>query len=282
MAEPKIGLVREDHHLHTGRIFSSLFEESNFSDVTLACEDNKQIRAHKVVISSGSQFFNNVLLQNPHPNPLIYLKISYAALQAILQFIYLGQCQVELGEVEGFLAIARELQVEGIAGKGEANSQEIWQEKEKLIDQKENGAEEHKYENLLQNVVGTYLKAEEQNMLKGSDVQPFQYHDIPKPFQCDECGKGFLQEKSLNNHKKSHKLKRIPKFEHKDTGDSEYLKYYRAGTGKRFYDQQYFTYRLNMGGSANRTHYEKRNYRCLRRGCPVRVVSAVHPRRRDV
>ena len=46
----------------------------DFTDVTLATEDDKQIIAHKVIVSSGSEFFRNLLIKNPHKNPLTYLK----------------------------------------------------------------------------------------------------------------------------------------------------------------------------------------------------------------
>ena len=54
--------------------FRALFTDTDFTDVTLACEENKQISAHKVVLSSCSEMLKKILLDNPHPNPLIYLQ----------------------------------------------------------------------------------------------------------------------------------------------------------------------------------------------------------------
>ena len=45
-----------------------------FTDVTLATLDNQHVRAHKIILSSGSTFFKNILVRNLHQNPLIYLK----------------------------------------------------------------------------------------------------------------------------------------------------------------------------------------------------------------
>ena len=59
-----------------------LWKDEVFADVTLATVDNKQIRAHKVILSSNCSFFRNLLLNNPHQNPLIYqkdIKHSYRA-----------------------------------------------------------------------------------------------------------------------------------------------------------------------------------------------------------
>ena len=69
----------------------SLFNDEHFSDVTLATKNDKQIRAHKVILGTNSNLFKNILINNPHPNPLIYLQdIKYAHLKLIIEFIYTG------------------------------------------------------------------------------------------------------------------------------------------------------------------------------------------------
>ena len=92
-----------------------LWDDQDFSDVTLATVDNQQIRAHKVILSSNSSFFRNILLNNPHPNPLIYLKgIRHKELEMVMQFIYLGQCQVGQEELNAFIATGKDLAVNGL------------------------------------------------------------------------------------------------------------------------------------------------------------------------
>ena len=51
----------------------NLEEDCHFTDVTLACAEGQQLKAHKVILSSCSKFFKNILLNNPHNHPLIYL-----------------------------------------------------------------------------------------------------------------------------------------------------------------------------------------------------------------
>ena len=48
--------------------FKNLWNNNNFTDVTLATEDDKQIKAHKVILSSFSNLFTKILFRNPHPN----------------------------------------------------------------------------------------------------------------------------------------------------------------------------------------------------------------------
>ena len=49
-------------------------EEGHFTDVTLVCEGDKQVSAHKVILSAASPFFKQILIKNPHQHPLIYLR----------------------------------------------------------------------------------------------------------------------------------------------------------------------------------------------------------------
>ena len=61
----------------TTNISTSLKEfkdDQKFSDVTLATADKQAIKAHKVVLAASSPVFKNLLRQNNHPHPLIYLK----------------------------------------------------------------------------------------------------------------------------------------------------------------------------------------------------------------
>ena len=95
--------------------YKSLLIDTDFTDVTLACRNDKWVKAHKVILSSSSSFFRDLLLCNPHQHPLVYLKgVNIKDLQAILQFIYLGEAKVEKDMVSSFFETAKELQVEGL------------------------------------------------------------------------------------------------------------------------------------------------------------------------
>ena len=62
MSELKLGFSREDFVEHSKRTFQSLYKEINFSDVTLVCEDQTQIKGHKIILSGTSEFFKQILL----------------------------------------------------------------------------------------------------------------------------------------------------------------------------------------------------------------------------
>ena len=105
--------------------FKDLFSDTNFVDVTLACEDDEQIKAHKIILSACSPFFQKVLLKNPHQHPLLYLKgVGVKTLQSILNFIYRGEAEIAQDDLEGFMNTARELKIKGLFDKYETDKKE--------------------------------------------------------------------------------------------------------------------------------------------------------------
>ena len=93
----------------------SLWNDQDFVDVTLATADERHIYVHKVILSSASLFFKNILVKNVHTKPLIYLKdIFYDDLKNILEFVYNGETSVANERLENFLVSARELGITGL------------------------------------------------------------------------------------------------------------------------------------------------------------------------
>ena len=75
--------------------FKDLRREKEFTDVTLACEDGNQVEAHKVVLTSFSPLFKNLLKSNKHQHPMIYMRgVKFEELDAILDFLYCGEANV--------------------------------------------------------------------------------------------------------------------------------------------------------------------------------------------
>jgi len=85
-----------------------------FADVTLAAED-KQVEAHKFILSTCSPFFHNILERNSHKHPLIYLKgIRYNDLLGLLDFMYCGEVNIQQKDLDSLLASAEDLQIKGL------------------------------------------------------------------------------------------------------------------------------------------------------------------------
>ena len=92
--------------------FQILHTENNFSDVTLVSDDQIQIKAHKIVLSACSPVLKNILVNNTHPHPIIYLRgVKNQELNSILHFIYFGEVKIAHVRINEFLDIAKDLEL---------------------------------------------------------------------------------------------------------------------------------------------------------------------------
>ena len=106
--------------------FGELREDKDFTDVTLACEDGKQVEVHKVVLASSSPFFKELLRRNKHPHPLIYMRgVKSENLMAMLEFFYFGEANVYQENLDTFLAFADELKLKGLNGSDQPRDTDI-------------------------------------------------------------------------------------------------------------------------------------------------------------
>merc|ERR1712168_644586 len=111
----KFCLRWNDFESNISTAFKEIREEKDFFDVTLACEDEDQISAHKVILSACSPFFRSVLKRNRHEHPLLYLKgVKYGDLVAVLNFMYHGEVNVSQEDLNTFPAVAEDLKVKGL------------------------------------------------------------------------------------------------------------------------------------------------------------------------
>ena len=96
-----------------------LKESEDFCDVTIATDD-EQVKAHKVIISTGSSFFKKVLKKHDHSHPLLYLKgVKMPDLRDILTFMYEGKVEVAEDNLAQFLKVANELEILGLANENQ-------------------------------------------------------------------------------------------------------------------------------------------------------------------
>ena len=107
--------------------YKNLRESSDFSDVTLVCEDNQQVEAHRVILSACSPFFMNVLKRNKHSHPMIYMRgLKGHILMGIVDFIYNGEANIYQEDLDQFLALAEELQLKGLTGNSQEEPKKVF------------------------------------------------------------------------------------------------------------------------------------------------------------
>merc|ERR1712098_337575 len=118
MDTDKFSLRWNDFDENFKKSYRELREKDLLSDVTLATDDGQYIHAHKIILSTGSHFFNDIFAKtNNQNNMLIYLKgIKGFELEPVLDFLYYGEASISHEDLKVFLEIGKELMVKGMDG----------------------------------------------------------------------------------------------------------------------------------------------------------------------
>ena len=127
----KFCLKWNDFQTNVSNTFRKLRTSEHFYDVTLVSDDQQQVQAHKVVLSSSSEYFKNILTSNKHSHPMLCLSgVNKEDLKNILDFIYNGEIQIYQDKLDIFLDIAQRFQLEGLIQekKEDAAADEMFKE----------------------------------------------------------------------------------------------------------------------------------------------------------
>lgn len=102
-------------------VFDQLLQSESFVDVTLAC-DGHSIKAHKMVLSACSPYFQTLFFDNPCQHPIIIMRdVKWPELKAVVEFMYKGEINVSQDQIGPLLKVAEMLKIRGLA---EVNSEE--------------------------------------------------------------------------------------------------------------------------------------------------------------
>ena len=103
-----------DFQENSSTAFGSMRMDSDLVDITLVCEDGQQVEAHKVILAMSSPFFRNLFKKNKHPHPLIYMRgLKADDLVALIDFLYFGEANIYEENMETFMKIAEDLNLQG-------------------------------------------------------------------------------------------------------------------------------------------------------------------------
>ena len=89
--------------------------QQTYTDATLACE-GKFFPVHKLVMSTCSDYFAEMFEKTPCKNPVVVLKdIKKSDLEALLDYMYIGEVDVRQSELAGLIKAAECLRIKGLA-----------------------------------------------------------------------------------------------------------------------------------------------------------------------
>jgi Cys2His2 zinc finger developmental/cell cycle regulator len=103
-----------DHQKELHQYIWQLFDNDLHTDVALALDDGKHIKAHKLILSAFSPYFRQVLtcVSTPYQYPVIIVKdMVYEDLRSLIEFIYKGSTTVSKERLPQVLRCAKDLKV---------------------------------------------------------------------------------------------------------------------------------------------------------------------------
>ncbi|KAF7265656.1 hypothetical protein GWI33_020943 [Rhynchophorus ferrugineus] len=96
-------------------VFDQLLQSESFVDVTLAC-DGHSVKAHKMVLSACSPYFQALFFENPCQHPIVIMRdIKWPELKAAVEFMYKGEINVSQEQIGPLLKVAETLKIRGLA-----------------------------------------------------------------------------------------------------------------------------------------------------------------------
>ncbi|XP_053660804.1 probable serine/threonine-protein kinase cdc7 [Anopheles marshallii] len=104
--------------------FHSLQRDGQMVDVTIAA-GGKIFKAHKLVLSVCSPYFQKIFLEHPSQHPILFMTdVNSHHMAGLLDFMYSGQVNVKYEDLPNFLKVAEALQVKGLHGESTNDSEE--------------------------------------------------------------------------------------------------------------------------------------------------------------
>ena len=120
--QPQQYCLRWNNHQHNLlSVFEDLLNHEAFVDVTLAC-DGLNLKAHKMVLSACSPYFQSMFYNTPDKHPVVFLKdVRYEEMKALLEFMYRGEVSVDQENLTSLLKVAEGLKIKGLADVNESH-----------------------------------------------------------------------------------------------------------------------------------------------------------------
>lgn len=115
MEDGLLSLKWNNHKSTFFHILSEVRGKHTYTDATLACE-GKFYPVHKLVMSTCSDYFAEIFEKTPCKNPVVVLKdIKKSDLDALLDYMYIGEVDVRQSELAGLIKAAECLRIKGLA-----------------------------------------------------------------------------------------------------------------------------------------------------------------------
>ncbi|CAL4092745.1 unnamed protein product, partial [Meganyctiphanes norvegica] len=119
-----LSLKWNNHKTTFFHVLSTIRSKEAYCDATIAC-DGRFYPVHKLVMSTCSDYFEEMFERTNCKHPVIVLKdIRHEDLEALLNYMYVGEVNVLQNELAGLIKAAECLMIKGLAVPDEAPSKD--------------------------------------------------------------------------------------------------------------------------------------------------------------
>ena len=209
----KFCLKWNDFQQNISKSFKSLRCENNFYDVTLVGDDENLVSAHRVVLSSSSEYFKNILQVTKHGHPILCNEgVPGSDLNQILDYMYNGEVQIYQDQIDHFLNIAKRMKLEGLlentSPKHEATHiQRTWTEATNFDSILPSKVEDN-FKKQAMEPDTKVAKIQADNLSSTNEVdEKINQYILKHPdgsYGCELCGKKATKKQHLQNHIETH------------------------------------------------------------------------------
>ncbi|KPJ02326.1 Protein bric-a-brac 2 [Papilio xuthus] len=126
MVSDKTFHLKWNNHLQNlSQLFTTIYSSSALADVTLSCRDGT-LKAHKLVLSACSPYFEQIFKDNPCQHPIVILKgIPFSEINLLVEFMYKGSVDVQELDLQSLMHTASELEIRGLAYEARDNAAQL-------------------------------------------------------------------------------------------------------------------------------------------------------------
>ena len=134
-SEEKFSLEWNDFQKNMVQSVGILRNDSEFCDVTLVGDDHKRFNAHKVLLSTSSTYFKQMLKATPNQLMVCLNDVKSDDIENVLDFIYTGEVKIPQENLDRFLEVSQRFQLLGLTElDSTGNESENFQEFNSKID----------------------------------------------------------------------------------------------------------------------------------------------------
>ena len=224
----RIRLSWDNFHSTVSKSFVDIRDEEYLTDVTLVADDNTQVSAHRLVLSTSSEYFKTIFKSN-HNQSLSHLvlcldMVDGESLSHLLDYMYNGEVKMEEEKLETFLKVAKRFKLEGLCEEGDgkdigedvgdfaevslgtSDKQTTPLGDETIKEEQVEEEESKEWKNI------SFKKESRLKTMKGKDEQELddmlnkfiERRPDDKQYECKLCGKTSTLSRNLKNHIETH------------------------------------------------------------------------------